>query len=290
MLPTERVQRLAGADNLEFVRGVFHALITRCELHLPVLPEVAARVVAVAGSPDTESASLARLIVGDQSLAAHVMRVATSAINQPRQRIESLQHAISWLGIAVISDIAFTVAVQGKLLNVPGQKARVRVMWKQAVATALWARVVAESLGSRGDASYLSGLLHEIGKPACVQALVELSNRTSTPLSDEEFDALIAEFHVEVGAQLAASWHLPANVVAVVRDWRRWSEAAEERDSCAIVHLAHHLAEHMTAKSELLAAEALSADPAAAHLGMGRAEIEALCAQSDHVRALVEGY
>ena len=289
-MPTKRVQRLAEADNLEFVRGVFRALITRGELHLPVLPEVAARVVAVAGSPETESASLARLIIGDQSLAAHVMRVATSAINQPRQRIESLQQAISWLGMAVISDITFTVAVQGKLLNVPGQKARLRAMWRQALATALWARVVAGSLGSRADASYLSGLLHEIGKPACVQVIVELSRRTATPLSEAEFDALIAEFHVDVGAQLAASWHLPDNVVAVVRDWGNWNEAAQQRDACAIVHLAHHLAEHMAAGSEVLAAEALSSDPAAAHLGLGAAEILALCAQCEHVRALVEGY
>lgn len=289
-MPTKRVQRLAGADNLEFVRGVFHALMTRGELHLPVLPEVAARVVAVAGNPDTESAGLARLIVGDQSLAAHVMRVATSAINQPRHRIESLQQAISWLGMAVISDIAFTVAVQGKLLNVPGQKARVRLMWRHAVATALWARVVADSLGSRADASYLSGLLHEIGKPACVQVIVELSGRTATPLSDEEFDALIAEFHVEVGAQLALSWHLPENVVAVVRDWANWSEAKEEREACAIVHLAHHLAGHMLAGSQMLAEDALAADPAAAHLGLGRAEIAKLCAQTEHVRALTDGY
>ncbi len=289
-MPTERVRRLAGADNLEFVRSLFDALIKRGELHLPVLPEVAARVVAVAGSPDTDSAALARLIMADQSLAAHVMRVATSAINQPRHRIESLQQAISWLGMAVISDIAFTVAVQGKLLNVPGQKARVRSMWRHAVATALWARVVAEGLGSKADASYLSGLLHEIGKPACVQAIVEVSKRTATPLTDAEFDSLIAEFHVEVGSQLAASWHLPENVVAVVRDWRVWADAVEGREACAVVRLAHELADHMAANSGELAIDSLAADPAAVHLGFGRAEIVALCAQVEHVRALIDGF
>ena len=289
-MPTEQVRKLAAAENLEFVRGLFLALIKRGGLQLPVLPEIAARVVAAAGNPETDSSALARLIISDQSLAVHVMRVATSAINQPRHRIESLQQAISWLGMAIISDIAFTVAVQGKLLNVPGQKARVRTMWRHAVATALWARVVAEQLGYKADASYLSGLLHEIGKPACVQAIVELSRRTSTPLTDPEFDALIAEFHVEVGAQLAASWRLPENVVAVVRDWRVWSEAPEGRETCAIVHLAHELADHMAANSGELAIDTLAADPAAAHLGLGRAEIVGLCAQIEHVRALVDGY
>jgi HD-like signal output (HDOD) protein len=290
VLPTERMRQLASADNLDCVRSLLTGLIARGELKLPILPEVAARVVALAGSPDADASALARVIAGDQSLAAHVMRVATSAINQPRHRIESLQQAISWLGMAVISDIAFTVAVQGKLLNVPGQKARVRAMWKQAVATALWSRVVAEATGSKGDASYLSGLLHEIGKPACVQALVELSRRAATPLTDAEFDALIAEFHVRVGAQLAAEWRLPDSVQIVVRDWRCWDDANERRDTCAIVNLAHHLAEHMAVNSAALAAEALAADAVAAHLGFARAEIEALCAQSEHVRALAEGY
>jgi len=289
-LPTERFRQLASADNLDFVRDLLGGLITRGELQLPVLPEAAAKVVALAGSPDADASALARVIAGDQSLAAHVMRVATSALNQPRHRIESLQQAISWLGMSVISDIAFTVAVQGKLLNVPGQKARVRVMWKQAVATALWSRAVADAIGSKADASYLSGLLHEIGKPACVQAIAELSRRAATPLTDAEFDAMIAEFHVRVGSQLASAWRLPESVQIVVRDWRNWAAAEERRDACAIVHLAHHLAEHMTAGSAELAAEALAADAVTGHLGLARAELESLCAQSEHVKALLEGY
>jgi HD-like signal output (HDOD) protein len=284
------MRQLASADNLDFMRSLLTGLSARGELQLPVLPEVAARVVALAGSPEADAAALARVIARDQSLAAHVMRVATSAINQPRHRIESLQQAISWLGMAVISDIAFTVAVQGKLLNVPGQKARVRALWRQAVATALWSRVVADAVGSKGDACYLSGLLHEIGKPACVQAIVDLSRRAATPLTDTEFDALIAEFHVRVGAQLATEWRLPDSVQVVVRDWRCWDGAGERRDACAIVNLAHHLAEHMAANSVALAADALAADAVVAHLGLARAELESLCAQTEHVRALLEGY
>jgi len=187
-------QAAAGAENIEFIRRVFTTQMARAELDLPVLPEVAARVVVIAGSADTDAAGLARLITGDQSLAAHVMRVATSAIYQPRHPIESLQHAISWLGMAEVTDIAFTVAVQGKLLNVPGQKARVQKMWKLAVGTGLWARLVADTAGCRGEPSYLCGLLHEIGKPASLQALGELTRRMSTPLSEAEIDRIVQEF------------------------------------------------------------------------------------------------
>ncbi len=285
----ERVRQLVAADNLEFIRGLFVGQMMRGELDLPVLPEVAARVVAVAGSPETDAADLARMITGDQALAAHVMRVATSAIYQPRHPIESLQHAISWLGMAEVSDIAFTVAVQGKLLNVPGQRARAQKMWKQAVGTAQWSRLVADAAGCQGEPSYLAGLLHEIGKPAALQALVELSRRAAAPLAEEEIDALVAEFATDVGVQLAGSWKLPGAVVSAIAGWQNW-QTAERKDACAIVYLAHHLAEHMLANSGPLAADALAADPVAAHFGWGQPELLGLCGHIEHVRALVDGF
>jgi HD-like signal output (HDOD) protein len=289
-LSIERVRQLVAADNYDFIRGLFVGQMTRGELDLPVLPEAAARVVAVAGSPDTDASDLAHMITGDQALAAHVMRVATSPAHRPRRPIESLQHAISWLGMAEVSDIAFTVAVQGKLLNVPGQRARVQKMWKQAVGTAQWSRLVADTAGCEGESSYLAGLLHEIGKPAALQAVAELSRRAATPLSEEEIGALVAEFHTAVGSQLAAAWQLPDAVVSVIAGWRSWAEAADRRDACAIVYLAHQLAEHMLENSASLAADALAADPVAAHFGWGLPEILALCGHADHIRAVVDGY
>ena len=286
----ERVRKLVEADNYEFIRGLFVGQMMRGELDLPMLPEIAARVVAVAGSPDTDASGLARMIAGDQALAAHVMRVAKSAIYQPRHPIESLQHAISWLGMAEVSDIAFTVAVQGKLLNVPGQKARAQKLWKQAVGTAQWARLVADNAGCQGEPSYLAGLLHEIGKPAALQAIAELSRRAATPLSDAEVDMLVAEFHVTVGTQLAASWKLPDAVISVVGGWRDWAAAVERKDACATVYLAHHLAEHMLANSGPLAADALATDPVAAHFGWGSTEMLALCGHTEHIRAVIDGY
>jgi HD-like signal output (HDOD) protein len=218
------------------------------------------------------------------------MRVATSAAYQPRSPIESLQQAIAWLGMAEVSDIAFTVAVQGKLLNVPGQKGRVQRMWKNAVATAVWSRVVAQATSRPADTAYLNGLLHDIGKPVCVQTIAELARRAATPLIESEFDALVAEFHVEVGAQLATAWKLPGGVTAVIRHWRDWADAPMHRDACAIACLAHHLATAMLEDYGTLAADSIASDPVAEHLGLNLGDVLALCAQADHVHALVDHY
>lgn len=287
-----QVLRSAGpsASNYELVRGVFVNQVSRGELELPMLPEVAARVLGVAVSADTDAAALARLISGDPSLAAHVMRVASSAAYAPRAPIESLQHAISWLGIAEVSDIAFTVAVQGKLLNVPGQKARVQRLWRNSVATAVWSRLVAEASGRPTEAAYLNGLLHEIGKPVCLQTIAELARRAATPLIESEYDQLLAEFHVEVGAHLATAWKLPEGVAWVIRGWHDWSNAEEGRDCCAVACLAHHLASGMLENYGTLVADSLAADPVTGYLGLGLAEVLQLCAQADHVQAVVDHY
>jgi HD-like signal output (HDOD) protein len=280
----------APESNYDLVRGVFASQVARAELELPVLPETAARVVAIASSEEASSGALARLISGDPALAAHVMRVASSAAYQPRSPIESLTHAISWLGMSEVADIAFTVAVQGKLLNVPGQKARVQRLWKCAVATAVWSRIVAETTARSGEAFYLTGLLHEIGKPVCLQTVAELARRAATPLIESEFDALVAEYHVEVGAQIATAWKLPPTVVDVIRGWAQWAEAGDHKDACAVVYLAHHLATGMIENYGTLVADSLVADPVTEFLGLGLPDVLALCAQADHVQAVVDHY
>lgn len=289
-MAVQSTRPLAVADHYEFVRGLFGAQVARAELELPVLPEIAARVVSIAGSPEADAAQLARLITGDQALAAHVMKVATSASYQPRTPIESLQHAISWLGMAEVSDIAFTVAVQGKLLNVPGQKQRVLRMWKNAVATALWARIVADSTTRAGEACYLNGLLHEIGKPVCLQALSEVSQRAGARLTSEELDGLINEFSMPVGERLAAEWKMPGVVGTSIRWWKDWVDAPSHRDPAAIVYLSHVLSEHMLGASGPLAAEALADDPVAGHLGLGMKDVQELLARTPAVRASVDSY
>ena len=60
-MSTERVHRLARADNIDFIRRLFTAQIAGGELDLPVLPELAARAIApaLAEHMGTNSGSLA---------------------------------------------------------------------------------------------------------------------------------------------------------------------------------------------------------------------------------------
>src|SRR5690349_18623927 len=118
-MPTSTERNAAG--NYDFIRGLVDTLVANGQVDVPVLPEVAARVMALTTSVDANAQRLSKLITADPALASHLMRVAASAAYMPNTPLNSLQQAITWLGLGEVANIAFTVAVQGKMLNVPGQ-------------------------------------------------------------------------------------------------------------------------------------------------------------------------
>ena len=181
------------------------ALIKTEELDIPVLPEIAARVVALASSEEADTRQLTRLIVADQALASNVMRVATTAVYQPTHPVTALPQAITWLGLSAVADIAFTVAVQGKILNLPGHKVQLLGMWRLAVAAGLWGREIAGMAGRPADAAYLQGLLHEIGKPVVVHAIAEVAAGAGVSLPSADFSSLVGSFRPKSASRSSAA-------------------------------------------------------------------------------------
>jgi len=283
----EREQTTSGHQS---VRKELNGLLAYGNIDLPMLPEHAARVVSMANRPDSDAQSLARMIESDQALAARVMKVARSAAYQSSSPINSLQHAIAWLGMGEISDIAFTAAVQGRLLNVPGQRPRAVHMWKVAVAAAIWSREIAAIARRYSEITYLCGLLHDIGKPIALMASADVAGKLGVRLSDEDYEALIHEFHGPLGTVLAEKWKLPEAVAVCIRCWPDWTTAQEFAEEVPVVHLAHHLAELVLEQGPSLAREALEDNPVLEALHIGPDRFKSLLDRTRWVMDQVQAY
>jgi HD-like signal output (HDOD) protein len=220
------------------------------ELVIPLLPDVAVRVVKSGRQADARG--LAAIISADAALTMHVLRIAVSAAKRPAQRIVSLQHALAWLGIDEVANIAFTLALQGRMLDVKGQQRKARRLWRHSLASALWARQLAHMLNVDSGICYLCGLLYNIGRLVTLGAAHDIAQRRHIRLRGDEYDRLVDFFHHDVGLHVVNSWALPEPVQSVIAGWQDYTAAGPVQREGNIVNMAHLLADFTLHEASML--------------------------------------
>jgi putative nucleotidyltransferase with HDIG domain len=259
------------------------------ELLIPLLPDVAVRVVR-SGRQAADARGLAAIISTDAALTMHVLRIAVSAAKRPAQRIVSLQHALAWLGIDEVANIAFTLALQHKMLDVKGQQRKARRLWRHSLASALWARQLAHMLTADSGVCYLCGLLHNIGRVVTLGAAHDMAQRQRIRLSGDEYDRLIDRFHHEVGVQVVTSWALPEPVPGVIGSWQAYAAAgAVQRDS-NVVNMAHLLADFTLREAHMLKRDDLVKSQCYRDLGLKFNDADSLFESAAPIDAELDRY
>ncbi|MCJ8314640.1 MAG: HDOD domain-containing protein [Saccharospirillaceae bacterium] len=205
------------------------------KLTMPMLPEVAQKAMQLAQDPDSDSLSLANLIQSDQSLAAHVMRISNSATYSPNGNIISLQQAISRLGMNMIAEITLTAALSAVRFKIKGFESTLDTIWQHALLSGLWSKEVARKARKNVEAAYIGGLLHSIGKPVIIQALVN-ENMNITP---EQCLKVCELCFLQIGVDIAKHWKMPDQVVKAIQiqDSNELSDAVYIGSQFAMVNM-----------------------------------------------------
>jgi HD-like signal output (HDOD) protein len=278
------------AGGYEAVQDLLEQSVLNRDLGIPSLPQVAVRVVRAGPKNATNAHQLADIISVDPTLTLYVLRIVSSAAKRAASPIASLQHAVAWLGFDEVANIAFTLALQGEMLDVPGQQRRARGLWRHALASALWSRQLAHLLACETGICYLCGLLHDIGKLVALRAAHEVANRTGVQLADDDYDHLVEVFHRPVGAQVIAAWKLPPPVLAAASHWETYASAGAARFESNVVHVAHRLADFTLFQSTHLERDALLRDAAFRDLGLNVDHGEPLFESASAVNAELDRY
>jgi HD-like signal output (HDOD) protein len=277
-------------NNCEIVHGLLEQCLVSDELAVPLLPEVAVRVVRAGPKDTTNAQTLADIINADPVLTMYVLRIAASAAKRPASPIVSLPHAIAWLGFDEVANIAFTLALQGKMLDIKGQQHRARRLWRHSLASALWSRQLAHMLAQEAGVCYLCGLLHNIGKVVTLGAVHELAQRAGKKLASDEYDRLIETFHRHIGARVVTAWALPSPVLTVISQWEAYASAGAARFESNVVNVAHTLADFTLHESTPLARDLLVANAAYLDLGLTPADGEPLFDSAAAISAELDSY
>ncbi len=256
---------------------------------LPLLPDTAARILALSGKEDTTAKQLADLLERDPSLATHVLRISNSAAYAPKEPIVSLQQAVSRLGNQVISEIAVAVAVKGRVFDVPGHKVRVREIWIHSAATGMYAKEIARILRRNVEGSFLCGLLHDIGRPLILQTLVDVAReKTSHPVPTSILEGAMELFHCEMGFRMVENFKLPEWMAGTILHHHDYEHATEHKNDAMVTFLADMLA-HWSL-DHLEEDEFESEHPVLAELGIYGQDLISLLEARQHVLEMAEAF
>lgn len=277
-------------DNCEIVHGLLEHCLASDSLAVPLLPEVAVRVIRVGPQASTNAQRLADIIGADPSLTMYVLRIANGAAKRPAAAIVTLQHAVTWLGFEEVANIAFTVALQGKMLDVKGQQHKARRLWRHSLASALWSRHLSHMLAREADLCYLCGLLHNIGKVVTLGAVHDLAQLAGKKLTSEDYDRLIETFHRHISARVVTAWALPSPVLTVTSQWEAYAAAGAARFESNVVNLAHSLADFTLHASTPLARDLLVTNAAYGDLGLTPADAQPLFDAAAAINAELDQY
>jgi HD-like signal output (HDOD) protein len=247
---------------------------------LPVMPELAVRLMRTLEREDTTLTEVAALIEHDPSLAVKVLRVANSAAVGAQREVASLRDAANLIGMRHLRELSLAACVTN-LFPKDGQFDRAR-FWRHGVATAGHAKVLAGLCDINPDTAYMAGLVMRIGRVLMLQVEPEIVARCDD-LNDAP-DSLIGHeiewlgcSHLEVSAALAKRWNFPKDIVDALTAARDPLAALPFSALGAVLRLASTLADAgdlklpeldtlIAVQAELMARMDLTAEDLAEHL------------------------
>ncbi len=249
------------------VRSELEAKLNAGSLELPLLPGVAMEITSAAGKEDVDVRTIADLLKRDASLSAHVLRIVNSPVYSPRAQIVSLQQAVARVGAVKIREIALVIACKTGVFKAKGYEQEIDGVFRHCIGTALFAQEIARNTRNNVEDAFLCGLLHDVGRPVLLQALVTLLKNEKVNADREAVLALVAELHEAAGSALAKAWALPDTVVTALAKHHA-PKPELESVPVRIVALADRFA-HLA----LEAGPGLSCEAVAGHPSLGALEI-----------------
>jgi len=238
---------IQGATAVEQMEAALTERIDKGKIELPLLPQVAGQVMTMANDPSADAARLSALIHQDQSLAAHVLRIANSPAYMPRTPIVSLQHAVAMLGVNLLSEIALTVSLKNSSLKVPGFEADVKQLWRHSLASGVYAKEIARLRRFNVESAYLCGLLHAIGKPVVLKTVVAIAAEKKLQLDHDAIVSFLDGHHARIGTIIAAEWALPKQVSEAIGYYTMYEQAPTYKQEVMMTCLADRLATYLVA-------------------------------------------
>ena len=218
---------------------------------LTSFPDVAFRINDMVSDENCGAVEICKLIKPDPALSAALLRLANSAMYPIGSTVDSVDRAVTIVGLREVRDLAFGICANTTFKGIPNDLITVEDFWKHSLYCASAAQHLArEARVCPGESLFTAGLLHDIGQlvmfnqaPSLSEAALRLCLDDSDGRSPYLAERQIFGFdHMEVGAELARHWRFPAGLRQCIEFHHEPFGSDECTDAVLVVHLANSIA------------------------------------------------
>lgn len=188
------------------------------DIDLPAQPEALVQLSLLLAVEDINLQAASALIESDMALASAVLKAVNSSLYGLKGRVQSVQQAITYLGMREVAAITFEIGLRAAFPPAP----ELQPLWQRASRRGLLMGRLAAALSLDAWAAHSAGLFEECGKAALFR---HAPDHYRSMLRAARDDVELAQLertgfgvsHDALGAALCDSWGLGPAAVASVR-------------------------------------------------------------------------
>ncbi|MCF8070555.1 MAG: HDOD domain-containing protein [Desulfobacterales bacterium] len=214
---------------------------------LKPVPQVAQQIMSVVEDPDSSVAEVAKIVQYDPSITANILRVCNSAYTSSPRQVDSVQDAITFLGLDKLVEIVLINCGSEDLKKGhKGYGLDEGDLWKNSIFSALIAKQIAEKMKNPNkQLIFTASMLKDIGKVILSRYVADSFTKINNLVQNEGLSFKDAEKkvigidHTELGALVAKIWKFSPKMIYMIRNHHLSDDkSARENQDTMIIYLA----------------------------------------------------
>lgn len=280
---------LGDIDPLSYMEEAIAERIKSGTLQIPSYPRIAMKLRQLL-QQDVGIAEVAQLLAQDVAVSAKLLRVANSAQYANLRAMETVEGAVSRVGLATSCNIAEMVANRSLYAsrNV-AYRTILEEHWVHSLAVAHASVFIARQVGKADAQNMFSlGLLHDTGRLGLMQAIAQVDTEGKCIDGEDNrkrFYAFLRKHNVTSGVVLIKRWGFGQEFLDAVRFNHDLAGAEKPTRSLLIVNLANVLARAIGYGLALDSPDELDRSPAKGFLFPGDSDLSPII---DEVHRAIE--
>ncbi|QDT11162.1 HDOD domain-containing protein [Planctomycetes bacterium K23_9] len=208
---------------------------------LPPFPATAAQLVAALNNDETHVRDIIALVECEPTISSRVLNIANSPLYGASRSITTIGHAVVILGFKSVSNLALTAAAGAMFDQGDCECQAIRQQtYYQSLAIGTLARQIAwKSKAPNPDESFLTGVMHDIGKLVLLNAagtdyadlITEDAQGDTTQHESNRFGTT----HPALGKTCGQKWGLPPSIVLAINNHHANIDAVTDQTSMSLI-------------------------------------------------------